>query len=67
MLSGSGNVYVHALHETIPFKRFQQLIDEKKYVDAASFAEKFGLDTQVGLHMVVANRVNNVSLVAVYY
>ena len=40
-------IFVRTLNETVPAKRFHDLVEKKMYAEAESLAEKFGLDVEV--------------------
>ena len=41
------SLVAQAVSETIPLKRFEQLINKRKYADAIRFAKQFDLDVEV--------------------
>ncbi|CAG8541754.1 10906_t:CDS:10 [Paraglomus occultum] len=63
------SLVAQAVSETIPLKRFEQLISKRKYADAIRFAEQFDLDVEVVLKAKFSNMLTNTSedLFEVYY
>ncbi|KAI8821507.1 rough deal protein C-terminal region-domain-containing protein [Fimicolochytrium jonesii] len=59
---GSAKFYIRTLQETVPYHRFEQLLQSRRFEEAEVFALDFGLDVQYVLKAKLDQMARNVDL-----